>query len=53
MTAETSRMTPSSFFRYRRYVRLPFATTTVEIQKVNEQCGNVYENKGSAFHGPG
>jgi hypothetical protein len=51
-TAGTSRMAPSSFFPYRQYVLLPFATTTVEIQKVSERSGNIYENKGPAFHSP-
>jgi hypothetical protein len=50
MAAETSRMNPPSFPLYRRYVRLPFATTTIEIQKVSELSGNVYENKGSTIH---
>jgi hypothetical protein len=26
--------------------------TVVEIQKVNELSGNVFENKGPAFHSP-
>jgi hypothetical protein len=50
MIAETSRMTPPPFSPNRQHVAAFFChDERGNFKKVNEQYGNVYENKGSSW----